>query len=370
MASSFEIVVSRTGIGEIARINQFASLEYVLVENDIGALTLVLPDVYSSDTFQTDTMLEVYRTLDGVTSLEGETVWFVRDTSITLDTSGQWLFTIVAFDAKELLRRRIVNNYAGSAQASKTDNADDMMRAIVREQLGPSAAADAAGYRYIIDVEADQGANLSISKSFAWRNVLVVIQDIADEVLNAGQHVAFHVIKNATSFNDLQFVVRNVQWGVDHSSTSGDPIVFSPDNGALSDVQILFDARDEVTVGRVGGEGEGELRQLATGYVPAAVARSYWNRREAFVDARNTRTLEQLASEVSAYVITKLARYRFTGKAQQTADLEYGIEYFWGDRVVASAHGFTFDAIIKTVHVTANASGETIDITLSAEQSV
>lgn len=369
MASSFEIIVSRTGIGELTRITQFHKLEYVLVENDIGALTLTLPDTYSSTLFATDTILEVYRTLDGVTSLEGETIWFVRDTSLTLNQAGEWLFTVVAFDAKELLKRRIVNNYAGSAQAAKTDQADDMMRAIVREQLGSSASSDAAGIRYIIGVEADQGANLAISKSFAWRNVLAVLQDIAGEVLNAGQHIAFHVVKNTGSFNELEFKARSGQWGIDHSQSSGQAIVFSPDNGSLSDIQILFDARDEITVGRGGGEGEGELRQLATGYVPSAVARSYWNRREAFVDARNTRTLAQLASEVSAYVISKLARWRFTGKVQQTDDLEYGVEYRWGDKVVASAHGLSFDSIIKIVHVTADAGGETIDITLSAEQS-
>lgn len=367
MASSFEIIVSRTGIGELTRITQFHKLEYVLVENDIGALTLVLPDTYSSTLFSTDTVLEVYRTLDGVTSLEGETVWFVRDTSITLNQAGEWLFTIVAFDAKELLKRRIVNGYAGSTISAKTDNADDIMRAIVREQLGPSAASDIAGIRYVIGVEADKGTNQAIAKAFAWRNVLAVLQDIANVLPAYSQRVAFHVVKSPGSLNDLEFRVHNARWGIDHSQDSGQPIVFSPDNGSLSDVQILFDAREEANVGYIGGEGEGQLRQLAQGYAPGSISRSYWNRREVFIDARNNSQATQLVSEAVAYISSRLARYRVSGKVQQTDDLEYGVEYRWGDEVVASAHGVSVDAIIKAVHVTADQNGESIDITLSSE---
>lgn len=366
-ASSFSLRILRTGFGVLGTIEQFVSLEYVLVENDFGALTLTLPDTFPQDWFTTDTIIEVYRTIDDVTTLEGETIWFVRDTSIVLTPAGEWFFQIVAFDAKHLLKRRIVDGHAGSPLSAQTGPADNTMRQIVREQLGASAPSDVVGPRQIIGVEPNAALYQSISKAFAWRNVLEVLKDIASEMALT-EHCAFHVVKDNAAFNGLEFRIRRGAWGVNHGQASATPIVFTPENGGLFDVSILFDTRDEVNVVRIGGQGEGALRVLAFGYSLFSAQRSAWNRIEAFVDARNTSTSSELISDGFAYFSQRLARYKFTGKVQQTAELKYGVHYKWGDIVVASARGFTFDVHLKTVHVTANANGETIDIGVSAEK--
>lgn len=364
--SSFRLVVSRTGVGVLGVIERFVSLEYVLTENDVGALSLTLPDTYPQEWFTTDSLIEVYRTIDGVTTLEGETVWFVRESRFVLTERGEWFFAIVAFDAKHLLKRRIVNNYAGSSGASKTGAADNVMRQIVREHLGASAAADIIGARYIIDVEPDSSLYASTSKAFAWRNVFEVVRDIADQLLLT-EFCSFHVTKNTGSFNDLIFRVKRGGWGVDRSQASAQPLLFTPENGSLFNTTVVFDAREEVTVVRVNGQGEGQNRAGTTIASLPAVNRSYWNRIEANVDARNTVEFSQLAAEGNAYLVAKLARWRFNASVQQTADRRYGIDYGWGDIVVASARGLTFDVHINKVSVSASSAGERIGIQVSAE---
>lgn len=367
--SSFLITVRRTqGTNNtitLGQIDRFVKLEYVLVENDVGALSLTLPDTFPQEWFATDTILEVYRTIDGVTTLEGETVWFVRETRFTLTERGEWFFIVIAFDAKHLLDRRIVLNYAGSSQASKTGTSDNIMRAIVREQLGASASADGVGVRRIIDVETDSNLFPSISKAFAWRNVLAVVKDIADSLLLSG-YCAFHVVKSLGAYNDMLFRVRRGAWGVDRGSTSASPMLFTPENGALFNVSIAFDARDEITVVRVNGPGEGANRIGGLGAHTGAMARAYWNRIEAHVDARQTVQFSELLTEALAYLMSHRSGYKFTANIQQTAQLKYGVHYFWGDIVVAAARGLAFDTHLRKVSVIVDANGEQINIEVSA----
>lgn len=367
MASSFEIVVSRTNIGELTRITQFHALSYVLVENDIGALSLSLPDIYPTSLFETDTILMVYRTDEGVTSLEGETVWFVRSVSYSLNSAGEWLLNLTAYDAKHLLKRRIIRSHAGLSFSSKTDPIDDMMREIVYEQLGSNTLTDFAGDRYIIDVEPDTSSYSVIDKAFAWRNVFEVIKDLSDQALTE-EYGSFHVAYTPGALNDLQFKIRRGGWGIDHSSDSGQVLTFSPESGSLANVTIDYDAREEITFVTIGGQGEGVDRAYM--YMDEAVARlrTYWNRIEAFVDARNTTSSSQMDSEGRARLAASRALIRFSADVQQTATLKYGVHYRWGDIVAASAHGLTFDAHMSKVAVTADAGGESIAIQLTAER--
>lgn len=367
--SSFLITVRRSlgtnNIVTLGNIDRFVKLEYVLVENDIGALSLALPDTFPQEWFETDTILEVYRTIDGVTTLEGETFWFVRETRFTLSERGEWLFVVIAFDAKHLLDRRIVLNYSGSSQASKTGTSDNIMRAVVREQLGASASADSVGIRRIIDVEPDATLFPSISKAFAWRNVLSVVKDIADSLLLSG-YCAFHITRSESAYNGLIFRVKRGAWGVDRGSDSAAPMLFTPENGALFNVSIAFDARDEITVVRVNGPGEGANRIGGLAAHTTALARAYWNRIEAHVDARQTVQFSELLTEALAYLMSHRSGYKFTANIQQTAQLKYGVHYFWGDIVVAAARGLAFNTHLRKVSVVADANGEQINIEVSA----
>ena len=50
-----------------------------------------------------------------------------------------------------------------------------------------------------------------------------------------------------------------------------------------------------------------------------------------------------------------------TGSIQDTDAMQYGIDYNFGDIVVAEHLGYSFDAHIDTIHVTVSKEGEVLD---------
>lgn len=126
-------------------IDDFISLDYARRVNTIGACTLVLPPRYSRDDFPRDAILLVMRRASGGPfSLECETGWFVQTVQWVKQSDGGMALQVVAADAVDLLRRRIVAYPSDSAQGNKATPtcADDLMKDIVSENFGSLALED------------------------------------------------------------------------------------------------------------------------------------------------------------------------------------------------------------------------------------
>jgi hypothetical protein len=370
-ASTFRIVARRYGLGQVAQIDQFASLDYALVENDVGALSLVIPDdpvLAPPALLQRDTWLEVYRTIGGWTKLEGEKGWFVRDVEYILNQAGERLIRIVAFDWKHLLKRRIVNAVAGSAESRKTSAAfDDIAKAFVRENLGSSAAAARRFPGLTVDI--NRTACPVGSKSAAWRNVLTVLQELAQASATQGiaspVYLSFDIVK--TGDDAMEFRTYVGQRFGNSSLTSGQTLILSPEAGTLADVRLVRKTSDEANVVKVGGVGEGEQR-ITTEVSTAARLASSFNYIEAFTDARNGgTTTAELQAEGYQTLRERGARQTFAAKFVQTDLVRYGLQINWGDRVVCQYGNIIVDncrADRVRVRVTPEA-GEQIDIAFS-----
>ena len=372
MSARYLIRIRRRGSGETFT-ETFHTLEYVLVENDIGALQLVLPGTDASPLlFLRDTELEVFRTEDGITSLEGEKPFFARDAQISLSPAGEYLTTITAIDAKHLLTRRIVAYAAGTAQSRKSNiAADNMMKAIVRENLGSSAVTA----RQFTDfgVEADTTSADVMTKAFAWRNVLAVLQEIANANYTGApttpRYISFDIVRQGDG--TLQFRTYMDQRGTDRSASSVSPLVLSPDFGTLADASIKYATLDEATAVIVGGPGEESLRLTTTVTAAAATGLSYFNFIEAFADARNgNASTAGLQAEGNSMLQERRARRLFRGRVVQTDSVKYGVHWRWGDRVAAQFAGVTIDDCrIDRVRVRVTPDeGEQIEAELNADQ--
>ena len=373
MAAIYRIVVRRRGLTQLD-LPPFHTLEYVLVENDIGALQLVMPGAtpFADILTERDTELEIYRTEDGVTTLEGDKPFFVRNAEIALSSSGEYLQTITAVDAKHLLKRRIVAYAAGTAQARKaTVRADDMMKAIVRENLGSSAAA--ARQFPDFGVDADESSADFLTKSFAWRNVLTTLQEIADANYTGApttpRYISFDIVRDGAT--TLRFRTFMDQRGIDRSLGGNNTLILSPEFGTLADAAIKTVTLDEVTAVVVGGPGEESLRVTTTVTLANVAALSSYNYIEAFADARNGGTsTASLQAEGNALLQERRGRRLFRGRVVQTDTTRYGVHWRWGDVVVAQFAGQTIDdcRIDRVrVRVTPDA-GEQIDAELVADQ--
>ena len=109
--------------------------------------------------------------------------------------TGLRTLTVTGVDGNDLLRRRIVAYAAGAAQAEMTDQSDDMCRAIVLDNLGSDAADGAADQQHVSEpVRRRTRMAASLTKAFARRNVLTVLQDIADIAATAGTPIYWHMV--------------------------------------------------------------------------------------------------------------------------------------------------------------------------------
>lgn len=338
---------------------RWSKVEYALVENDVGVLSVEGPLAYPLSWFERDCQLRIRRSVySGTPYLEGGAVWFLRNFRPRISEQGERVYSLRALHANSLLKRRIVDAVAGSSQASKTAAADDLIKAIVSEQfVSPTDTTRAMP----ITVGPNLGAAPSISKSFAWRNVLEVAQDLCAASAEAGTYLGFEVVPSGSS---LQVVTYTSQRGLDRTDDAR--AVFSLERRNLASGELEYDWEEEATRVIAGGQGEGALRNVQRAENSGASGSSPYALTETFRQATQSTSSTQVLDEAEAELWERRARVRFSGSAQQVPGSLYGVDYQWGDVVPVQFENLTFACRISTVHNTVTkAEGEKLDIRIS-----
>ena len=345
-------------------IQAFTSLEYVRTENTIGSMMLTIPrQLMRYEDFAVGQLFEIWREKHGSLELQNDTAYFLQDWQFYTDREGREYIQLFATDANWLLDTAIVWAYAGSAQAEKTGKPDDMMKAIVREQLGDLAIVE----RRKLTVQNNVGAGgASITKAFAYRNVLTVLQELADVANENGVYLVFDVVRTAPA--SFEFRTYAGQRGTDHSRTSGDPRLVGKQYGNLAEASFGTFHSDERNWILVGGKGEESDRMLQEIYNGSRAFASKWNRREYFKDSRDEDTVGGLASDGIAVMNEFKPKQILTGRLLDTTGMQFGVHYQFGDIVTAQAFGYNVDCHVSSVRVKVDQDdGEQIDVRLRGE---
>ena len=313
----------------LALLEGFSLLDYVRVVNDVGSLVIVLPEIYdqylfSSEDVARDNRIEVNRQIgSGLFKRDMDTQWLTSKGNKILNERGERLTKITCVDLMQLLSRRIVAYNSGAAQASKTDQADDIMKAIVRENFGSLATDTDRDWSAYLSIEADFGLGQSISKAFSRRKVLPVLKELANASYQAGTYIAFDIV--ATSQTAMLFRTFAGQRGIDRRHPSGiDPIILSPEFGNLANVDRGYDHSNEITYAYAGGQGEGASRLIRTSSDTTRIGQSPFGRIEGFADARTTGDPTQVQDEARSLVKQNVPRNTFSGKIVETPSTIYG----------------------------------------------
>jgi hypothetical protein len=238
-----------------------------------------------------------------------------------------------------------------------------MMKAIVREQLGDLAAVE----RRKLSVQNDVGAGgASITKAFAYRNVLTVLQELADIANENGVYLAFDVVRTAPA--TFQFRTYAGQRGTDHSRTSGDPRLVGKQYGNLDEATFGTFHSDERNWVCVAGQGEEDARMRVYRWNYPRMGASKWNRREYFKDSRDNSTEAALQADGDAALNEFRPKQILTGRLLDTPGMQFGVHYQFGDIVTAQAFGYNVDCHISSVRVKVDQdNGEQIDVRLRGE---
>lgn len=346
-------------------VQAFNSLEYIKTQNTIGSLVVNLPrGLLQYDEFSVGDIFEVWREKHGTLELQNETAYFLQNWEFWTDGDGAEYIRLTAFDANWLLDTAIVLRYAGSTYADMTDYPDDMMKAVVDNELGASATPSTrvkVGCAPDLSAGGDQ-----ISKAFAYRNVLTVIQEIAEAANENGVWLGFDVVRTAPG--TFEFRTYTTCRGQDHGRASGDPRLVGRQYGNLSEATFGSYHADERNYIFVAGQGEGAARVTSVRSNTSRIGASKWNRREYFKDSRDDSTTAKLSADGDAALDEFRPRQVLTGTLHDTPGMQYNIHYQFGDILSVEAFGYFVDCHVGSVRVKVNQDGgEQLDVRLRGE---
>ena len=334
---------------------EFLSAEWGRYAGAVGRLRVTFTDdAFSWDLLQPDTIVLPFRSVQpGIFKLDMESAFLVH-TRQRIFAAGQKAISLECACGNDLLRRRIVDAASGTAQASKSGAAGDVMKAIVREQMGSSAGArDLAPY---FATQANAGHGASVSKAFAWRNVLPVLQELAFASVQSGTYCTFDTVYDAAN-NRFEFRTYAGQRGIDRRGGTPLDLVLDPDRGTIDDVSVTESWDREVNYVRAGSKGEGTARVVVNFSDIARRDRAPLARREAFVDARNTNTFDELYGEAISAVYAGRPTQVTVGRVQETPGTIYGLDWGYGDYVRVQVEGRVQATRLEGVSVHISESG-------------
>lgn len=323
---------------------QIDKLTYTRTINGVASHELSI-DITLTDRsalFEADGQLEVWRKPAGgvwYKDYEG----FHRGARYEVGKDGERLFTSTGVGYADLLARRRVAAYAGSAETTKSGKAETLLKAFVAEQAGASAAADRQISQLAIQADAAGGNTVSIQRSY--RGLLEVCQEIA--AIGGGD---FDVVGTGANAYELRWYAG--QRGTDRRTT----VVFSTEYGNMGSPKL--ERRPAIANAvLIAGQGEGAARTWV--WRPASLPTGM-ARREAFRDARDSDTTAVLQARGDEELRDLRAVDELTFEVLQTPASVYGVHYNWGDLVTARFLDLSLSLQITSVTVTLAGDSETI----------
>lgn len=343
-------------------LNAFESFDLTLAENNIGALTITLPPSYRYDRFLKDGRIAVYRSILGrPPTLVGNALWLIRNRRKVL-SRGKRSYVIRAVHANDILRRRIIAYNSGTANTSKTDQADDLIKAFAREQLTTATDTTRNLSSSLFTIQADTAQGPSISKAAARRNLLTVCQEIANAAAQAGTYVGFEV--RADSETALQLVTYINQRGTDRRSGTSQQLVLNVD-AALGEIAYEEDWTEEVSSVYAGGQGEGAQRAIGTATDTGLSGSSPVGLIEDFYNDNMTTDTTQLNDDADHQLFLHRSKVSFSASVDDIPGATFGLHYDWGDLASAQFDDVTIDCRVNPVRIAfSRDQGERLDIRL------
>ena len=328
--------------------------QYIKVVNGVGWFNLGL-DSSIDDLLEPDNRIEIWRRAADY-SLDLEVVGLIRDWELWSGDTDEGT-DVTGPDINDQLDTRIVGYASAETESAKTNEADDMMKEVVDENLGAGAVAARDIRAFDFSVAAALGDGPIITKAFAWQPQLKVLKAINLASKTEGNEVFFAVVPTTNTL--FQFQTFTGQPGVDRTQTgSAYELTISQEWGNLKNPRLKYKHSKERNKAYVGGPGLAAERQVTEVEDAARIASSQWNRREMFVNATQAKTAASRTGAGNARLAKERPTTRFTGLLVDSPQARYGVHWGLGDKLPASFRGEQFDTIARAVMVSVNQSGK------------
>ncbi len=311
--------------------------------------------------------MEIWRAPTDTAGLKWQCTGFLRKWTVARKRRNTF-FTLEGPTQTGLLDRRIIAYKGNQATTSKNAAADDVMKEIVDEAMGPGAGNDPYGRSRIqsnFTIAADVAAGVTFDGDIQWQNLADVLKDISDHSHSKGTPMYFDVVQTAPA--NFQFRTYINQVGLDRRSGPR-AITFGLEFGNMRDPVWTEDWTKEKNIIYGGGQGEGTDRTIDPEKDVGRIYRTPWNRQEAFQDARGETTTLGVAKKAFARLVESRPRRKLSGRLQSVPGSLYDLDWGFGDRVKAVAFGFEFTGMIQKVAISVSPrKGENVDARIEAE---
>ena len=326
-----------------------------------------MSDDFNFDVLGLDRLIEIWRAPSDERGLKWQATGFLRKWKVS-QKRNKITSLLKGPTQTGLLDRRIVAYKGGQATTEKNAAADDVMKEVVRENVGASAGNDPYGRSRIqanFTVAADVAAGPTFDGDIQWQTVPDVLKDISNHAHSIGSPIYFDVVQ--TSPANFQFRTYENQVGLDRRS-GPTAITFGLEFGNLKDPTWEEDWSKERNIVYGGGQGEGLDRTIDPEKDVGRIYRTIWNRQEAFQDARGEKTTLGVAKKAFARLVESRPRRKLSGRLQSVPGSLYDLDWGFGDRVKAVAFGLEFDGMIQAVTIKVSSrKGEDVDARIEAE---
>ena len=362
-------IVLRTHDGlKLAELTRTLGWEFARHANDTGWFTLRVDGDFDPQYLGVDRLLEFWRqpvgAADKLLGVGLLRYWEWAENpetgAVTLQLGGP--------DQIDLLNRRIVAYNTPEANWSKAGYADDVMKEIVSENMGPTSTDPwySRSRAYPADhfsIAPDEGKGRDIELQFQYRNVLQVLQELA--AASAWPAQDFGWVSSSVYFDlectgPAQFVFRT--WsplrGINRTVSGGvAPVVFSREMGNLANPSLRFDYTEEENLVYGLGPGTGTTRMVdPENDVPRATV-SIWNLREGVAPATEEDTLIGIAWRSYNRMQAQRPQVILTGDLLDTPMTRFGVDWDFGDEVTVRYRGMEFDGQVDGFTVSVSPDG-------------
>lgn len=367
----YEVWLDTPGGERLHLLDSFRSLSYARKLNTVGRWSLqVAADRVPSQFVKDSALVELWRTIPGRPA--GLLMAGPVSTIDYSDQRGVDVLALLGEDGMGILERRIVAYDAASDEASKTDYADDMMKAIVRENLGALATDSTRDLSdYGVSVASDVSLGPSLTYEFARQNVFEVLRGIGQAAKSDGTPVYFDMVPRVLGSTAIgwRFETAITQLGVDRTYASGVPTVFGREWGNLDAPRLTYDYTTEVSVMYAGGQGQASYMDVFKSIRSKALRRWVLAHREAFIHIVNQRTQAGLQTAAKRVLEEHQATVTFTAVLKDTPQSRFGIDWDYGDKVVAVYRDIQVEGLVDAVEISLDENGtETIAAQIEVEQ--
>jgi hypothetical protein len=353
----YQVRVVSNAYGLVNFVRHWKTLKYKLALNALGSATLTLhPDNDAIADIDLTRYLQIVR--NGVHEFGGPIQRY--DWTLPESTPASEAWNVYALDHGAYAQWRIVIPPPGDAYATYTDHAGDAMKDFVYNNLGAGAAVARQFADLAIEADGHQGTNTAYTARY--ETVLATLQRIA-----AGAGLDFRFVPSASG---CTFQVA-ASWGLDRSQGNGvnAEAVFALDRRNFKSMKYQADALSHRNYVYVGGQDAGAARTIVERDDATAIAA--YQRRETFVDGRNTNAATELQAigdaALSAFGLTDSVSLQPFSDTWQAAT---GTTWDLGDTITCKVlnrfgRSWDVDARVTAINVSVAETGvETVTPTL------